>query len=566
MPISSIADLIRTHGAERGGQPALTADGHTVTFAQLDARSNQVAQALAGEGVGAGDRVAYLDANAAQYYELLFGGAKLGAVSVAVSWRLAPVEIAAIIADAQARVLVVGAAFAATVEAVEAELPGVKKIIVVGGSTRHEGDDEVRHQVDHQDYDEWVDAAPAIDPGLCAKPDDVRIQLYTSGTTGLPKGVMLTEHNLLSLLRMAGETLDLGPDSVNLVAMPLFHISGSGYSLSGFHAGCHTVLLREAHPDTILRSVVEHGVTNLFAVPAVLRTMLGVAGIAELDLSSLRTIAYGASPISLAVLVRAIETFRCDFVQVYGLSETAGTVTMLTPEDHRRALETAGTGAGGTAEVAGALGALGADKAVGADREVATAGAAGRLRSAGRAVPGARVRIVPPHTGADAEPGEVGEIWIHSPQNTPGYWHNPRETAALLEDGWVRTGDAGYLDEDGYLFIHDRVKDMIITGAENVYPAEVENVLMSHPDIADVAVIGVPSERWGETVKAVVVAEAGRTPTTEDVVSFARARLAAYKCPTSIDLVDALPRNAAGKVLKRELRDPYWSGRLRSVS
>ncbi|KQC36468.1 long-chain-fatty-acid--CoA ligase [Frankia sp. ACN1ag] len=565
MPISSIADLIRTHGAECGGQPALTADGRTVTFAQLDARSNQVAQALAGEGIGAGDRVAYLDANAAQYYELLFGGAKLGAVNVAVSWRLAPVEIAAIIADAQASVLIVGAAFAATVETVEAELPGVKKIIVVGGSTGHEIRPEVGHEVRHQDYDEWVAAAPALDPGLRAKPDDVRIQLYTSGTTGLPKGVMLTEHNLLSLLRMAGETLDLGSGSVNLVAMPLFHISGSGYSLSGFHAGCHTVLLREAHPDAILRAVAEHGVTNLFAVPAVLRTMLGVPGIAELDLSSLRTIAYGASPISLDVLVRAIETFRCDFVQVYGLSETAGTVTMLTPEDHRRALDAAGTGVGGTAEP-GAVGAGGTAEAAGTAAPPGSAGAAGRLRSAGRAVPGARVRIVPPHTGAEAAPGEVGEIWIHSPQNTPGYWNNPRETAALLEDGWVRTGDVGYLDEDGYLFIHDRVKDMIITGAENVYPAEVENVLMSHPDIADVAVIGVPSERWGETVKAVVVAEAGRTPTTADVVSFARARLAAYKCPTSIDLVDALPRNAAGKVLKRELRNPYWSGRARSVS
>lgn len=176
------------------------------------------------------------------------------------------------------------------------------------------------------------------------------------------------------------------------------------------------------------------------------------------------------------------------------------------------------------------------------------------------------MRIVPPHTGADAAAGEVGEIWICSPQNTPGYWRNPRETAVLLEDGWLRTGDAGYLDPEGYLFIHDRVKGMIIIGAENVYPAEVENVLMSHPDIADVAVIGVPSERWGETVKAVVVAEAGRTPTTAVVVSFARARLAAYKCPTSIDLVEALPRNAAGKVLKRELRDPYWSGRGRSVS
>jgi long-chain acyl-CoA synthetase len=378
-----------------------------------------------------------------------------------------------------------------------------------------------------------VAAAPALDPGHEAAPADVVMQLYTSGTTGLPKGVLLTGHNLLSLQPMGEAILGLGPGSVNLVAMPLFHISGSGYALSGFWAGCHTVLVRDVDPDAMLKLICAHQVTHFFVVPAVLRMMLDVPGVRALDLSTLQTIAYGAAPISTSVLTRALATFGCDFLQVYGLSETTGTVTTLTPADHHAALD---------------------------------GRAPGRLRSAGRPVPGAQVRIISPDTGLDVPAGVVGEIWISSPQNTAGYWNNPAETAALLHDGWLRTGDAGYLDEDGYLYIHDRIKDMIISGGENVYPAEVENVLMAHPQVADVAVIGVPSERWGETVKAVVVAAPGAHPAAAELTAFARDRLAAYKCPTSVDFTDALPRNPSGKVLKRELRAPYWHGHDRSVN
>jgi long-chain acyl-CoA synthetase len=293
-------------------------------------------------------------------------------------------------------------------------------------------------------------------------------------------------------------------------------------------------LIREVDPTEMLRVITQHRVTNTFVVPAVLLAMLGVTGSAEPDLSSLRTIAYGASPISVDVLTRSMQMFKCAFVQVYGLTETTGTVTLLTDEDHRKAL------AGEHPE---------------------------RLRSAGRPIQGAALRIVDLEAGRDAELGAVGEIWIRSPQVTVGYWNKPEETAASVDsDGWFKTGDAGYVDAENYLFIHDRVKDMIISGGENVYPAEVENVLMSCPGVADVAVIGVPSERWGETVKAIVVKAPGTDPQPAEIIAFARERLAHYKCPTSVDFAETLPRNPSGKILKRELRAPYWQNGDRSVS
>ncbi|HVW45138.1 MAG TPA: long-chain-fatty-acid--CoA ligase [Amycolatopsis sp.] len=511
--ISSVAELVRVHGARRRDCPALTADGRTITFGQLDARSNQVAQVLAADGLGAGDRVAFLDTNSAEFFEVLFATAKLRAVTVPLNWRLAPAELAAIVNDSEAATLIVGAAFVPVLEAIEPRLPRVKTIVVIGGHERHHG------------YEDWTAGAPVIDPGLRATPDDVVLQLYTSGTTGEPKGVLLTERNVISLARVSGPLLGLDEDSVNLVPMPLFHIGGSGYALIGVYAGCHTVLLRQIEPRELLEVLARHRISALFAVPAVLQSLIDVTGRDRLDLSALRTITYGASPITVEALTRSIEAFRCDFVQVYGLTETTGTITVLSPEDHRRAL------AGAHAE---------------------------RLRSAGRPVEGGRVRIVSPETGADVPADAVGEVWISSPQNTIGYWRKPAETAAALTgDGWLRTGDAGHLDAEGYLFIDDRVTDMIITGGENVYPAQVENTLISHPAVAEVAVIGVPDQRWGETVKAIVVPAPSSTPTAAGLIAFARERLAHYKCPTSVDFAEALPRGPSGKLLKRELRAAY---------
>jgi long-chain acyl-CoA synthetase len=517
--IHSIADLIRVHGKERPDKPALTFEGRTLTFGELDARSNQVAQALLAEGVGAADRVAILDKNSIEYFELLFGGGKVNAANVAVNWRLAAPEVAQILQDSQAKVLVVGQAFVGVLDAIAADLPNVKKIVVVGG---HDG---------YPSYDEWVDAQPANDTGIESGPNDVGFQLYTSGTTGLPKGVMLTNSNLFSLLPTAAPDWGFDENSVNLVAMPLFHIGGSGYATVGLFVGCHTILMREVDPAAMLAIIPEKGVTNMFAVPAVLQFMLMVPGVDDMDFSTLRVIVYGASPISVEVLSGSIKTFGCKFIQAYGMTETTGAVVALMPEDHDP-----------------------------------TGPNAHRLRAAGKPMAGVELRIVDPDTNGDAGVGEVGEIWIRTGQNMLGYWNKPDETAkTITPDGWLKTGDAGYLDADGYLFIHDRVKDMIISGGENIYPAEVENCLMSHPGVADVAAFGIPHEKWGETVHVVVVKAAGQDPTPEEIITFARERIAPFKCPTSVSFAEALPRNPSGKILRRELRTPFWEGRDRNV-
>ncbi|MBA2608122.1 MAG: long-chain-fatty-acid--CoA ligase [Actinobacteria bacterium] len=518
--INSLAELIRVHGSERGDKPAITFDDRTVSFGALDARSNQVANALATQGVGTGDRVAILDKNSVEYFELLFGGAKLNAVNVAVNWRLAAPEIAQILQDSESTVLVVGQDFATVLDAIVGDLPVIKKIVVVGG---HAG---------YESYADWVDPQPATDPGAVPGPGDVCFQLYTSGTTGLPKGVMLTNANLFSLLPTAAPEWGFGPDSVNLVAMPLFHIGGSGYATVGLFVGCHTILMREVDPAAMLAIIPAKRVTNMFAVPAVLQFMLMMPSVNDIDFSTLHTIVYGASPISVEVLSGSIKTFGSNFIQAYGMTETTGAVVALMPEDH--------------------------------DPDGPNAH---RLRAAGKAMQGVELRIIDPDTGTDAALGDVGEIWVRTGQNMLGYWKKDAETAnTITADGWLKTGDAGYLDADGYLFIHDRVKDMIISGGENIYPAEIENCLMSHPGVADIAAFGVPSEKWGESVHAAVVKAEGADPGPEDIIAFARERLAHFKCPTSVSYVDALPRNPSGKILRRELRAPFWEGRERSVN
>ncbi|MEY2567632.1 MAG: hypothetical protein QOE35_2161 [Actinomycetota bacterium] len=520
MSITTIAEMARVHGRERPDRPALTYGDRTWTFGELDARSSQVAQALAAEGVGPDDRVAFLDKNSVEYFELLLGGGKINAVNVAVNWRLAPPEVAQIVQDSQAKVFVVGAEFVPVLDQIESELATVKKFIVVGDHARH------------QDYESWVGAQPAEDPGVQSGPDDVAFQLYTSGTTGLPKGVMLTNNNLFALLPTAAPDWGFDENSVNLVAMPLFHIGGSGYATVGLFVGCHSILMREVDPVAMLQLIPEKGVTNLFAVPAVLQFMLMVPGVQDMDFSALRTIVYGASPISVEVLSKSIGVFGCNFIQAYGMTETTGAIVCLMPEDH----DPHGPNAH-------------------------------RLRAAGKPITGVELRVVSAETGEDAAVGGVGEIWARTGQNMKGYWQKPAETAATITpDGWLKTGDAGYFDDDGYLYIHDRVKDMIISGGENIYPAEIENALMSHPDVADVAAIGVPSDKWGETVKAIVVRAEGTDPSADDIVTFSRERLAGFKCPTSVEFVAELPRNPSGKILRRELRAPYWKGKERGVN
>lgn len=522
--IRNVAGIVRVHGVERPDHVALVQDDRRMTWSQLLSRSAQMSQALAAAGVGADDRVAFLDKNGIEHFEVFFGAAMLNAVSVDVNWRLAAPEVQFIVDDADAKVLVVGPDFVPILDEIADQLPKVEKFVVIGAG----------HDT-HQDYEEWMSAHEATDPGVEAEDEDTAFQLYSSGTTGRPKGVMLSNNNFFSLLPMAKEIWELDGDSINLTAMPLFHIGGGGWATAGMYEGCTSVIFRELDPAALIELIEKEQITHAFLVPAVLQFMLMVPGVEDADYSSLKVFVYGASPISEEVLASCVKMFEpCKFWQAYGLTETTGAVVNLPPEDH---------------------------DPNGANKH--------RLRSCGVAGPGVELSIVGDDGETSLPAGEVGEIWIKTPQVMKGYWNMPEETAeSVTSDGWFKSGDAGYLDDDGYLYIHDRVKDMIVSGGENVYPAEVENALMKHDAIADVAVIGVPHEKWGETAKAVVVAAEGASAdeeTAQAIVDFARTQLAVFKCPTSVDWVDALPRNPTGKVLKKDLREPYWEGQDRRV-
>jgi long-chain acyl-CoA synthetase len=513
----TMAGVLRDWATRTPNRPMLTLGAETVTWAEHHARSSQVAQALWAEGVAAQDRVAFLDKNGLEYFEVAFGGAKINAVLVAVNWRLAPAEMAAVINDAEARVLFVGREFLGHLSEFEDQLTTVKRVVVLGPITAGGPDG-------HLNYADWLAGHSAEDPGVEADPEDVAMQLYTSGTTGVPKGVMLTNANLGALIPEGSKEMNFDANTVSMVAMPLFHIGGSGWSLLGISNGGHTVVMREVDPVAMLRAFEEHHVSHLFIVPAVVMLLLATPQATTSDLSRLEYVTYGASPISEKVLTQALATFGSNLIQLYGLTETTGAITLLRPEEH---------------------------DPTGPHPE--------RLRSCGKPFSHVALRVIDLMTGNDQPIGQPGELWTRSAQNMKGYWHNPEATsAAITPDGWLKTGDVAYLDADGFVYLHDRVKDMIVSGGENIYPAEVENALMAHPAVADVAVVGVPDQRWGETVKAIVVVAPGAEVTADELIEFARSRIAHYKSPRSVDFVDALPRNPSGKILKRELRELYW--------
>ena len=516
--IRVLADVTRCHATRRPHSVAMVFNGHENTYDQFDRRTSQVANAIIAEGVQPQTRVAVLDKNSDSFFEVMFGSSKANTVFVAVNWRLAPAEMAYIINDASTEILFVGEEYFDTVQKIKPEFKTVKKIVALGGS-----------HPEWESYVDWRDRQTERDPHLPTDIHDVALQLYTSGTTGYPKGAQLTNDNLLSLMPTAiREFGSWTAADVSLVCMPLFHIGGSGWACIAFYVGAKAVITHEIDCNEILRVIPEQRITRVFVVPALLLFLLQTPGVEETDFSSLVQIVYGAAPIPLDLLRASMRTFKCDFAQVYGLTETTGAITYLDPAEH--------------------------------DPEGNP-----RMRSCGKAHAAVELRIVDV-AGNDLPPGEVGEIICRTRQNMKGYWNLPEESRRALRGEWLYTGDAGYLDADGYLYIHDRIKDMIVSGGENIYPAEVESVIFSHPAVADVAVIGVPDDVWGEAVKAVVVIKVGAQVTADEIIAFARERIAHYKAPRSVDFVEVLPRNPSGKILKRQLRAPYWEGRERQVN
>jgi len=503
---ATLDTTLRRLARERGTKVALRYDDEVLTYAELDARACRVANGLAAAGVHPGDRVAWVGKNCASFFEFLAGAIKIGAVMVPVNWRLAAPEVAYVLGDSQAKFVIAEAEFAAAA----APAGGVPPILCGG---RGDG------------YELWRDAQLDHDAGHTAAWGDGLLQMYTSGTTGRPKGAVLSHRSILGL-RAAMTAATMPPwyewteTDVSLIAMPVAHVSGTGWAIWSLQHGATGVITREFDPHAVFELMVEHRINKIMMVPTAMQIAVRHPRARSTDFSFVQYICYGAAPMPLALLRECIEVFGCGFVQMYGMTETAGAIVALPPEDH--------------------------DTDNGA-----------RLASVGRPLPGVELRILDP-TGQPLPAGEIGEIATRSLANMTGYYNLPKATAETIDgEGWLRTGDAGYLDADGYLFLKDRIKDLIISGGENVYPAEVENAIYGHPDVAEVAVIGVPDATWGESVKAIVVAKPGTNPDDAGIIAWTRARIAAYKTPKSVEFVAALPRNAAGKLLRRELRERH---------
>jgi fatty-acyl-CoA synthase len=512
-------DYLDHRGATEPGAALATTGAGMVTCTEAADHVARLAGALAGSGADVGARVAYLSKNSIEFGLFYFAASKAGVVAVPLNYRLVPREWAYILDDAGAEIVFAQAEFTAGIDTLREQLPKVRRYVCI--DAQPDGWEPMAS---------WLDAPPLDRRVQLARSCDDVYQMYTSGTTGRPKGVVISQDALLCTLMQWRLTLPLSPGERVLIVAPTYHVSGA---LNLFHAvasGGSVYLMREFDAAEAARVLDEERIDYVMLVPAMIQSILtDVPDVGERDYADLRTILYGGSAISETTLRRALDVFGCDLVQAFGMTEMPNLV-YLTAADHRRAL----------------------------------AGRPDLLLAAGRPGPGSWLKIVDEHD-EEVVRGTLGEICGRGGQVMARYWNLPEATAEALRGGWMHTGDAGSVDEEGYLFIKDRIKDMIVTGGENVYPREVEEVLFEHPAVADAAVIGVPSERWGETVHGVVVLRAGQDATEAEIVEFCVGRLAGFKRPRTVAFAVELPRNPSGKVLKQELRAAAWAGHARTV-
>jgi acyl-CoA synthetase (AMP-forming)/AMP-acid ligase II len=494
-----------------------------MNYAQFNGRVNRLANALRGLGIRQGHNVALLQYNYPQMLESMFACFKAGYGAVPINWRLHPNEFAFIIDHSEAKAVILSSEFNESILSYRDRYPKVDHLISLG--------DPIAELLNYetllsQGSERFVDAP--------VSPDDLAWLFYTSGTTGMPKGAMLTHRNLLAMAMnfYADICPDFGPGDTVLHAAPLSHGSGC-YALPNIGKAAANVILDSSSfdPGLIFQAIQEYGVTNMFAAPTMVKLMIDHPSVDQYDHSSLKALNYGGGPMLVEDLKAAMGRLGPCLVQLYGQAESPMTITYLPHGDHL--LE-------------------------GTEEQMK------RLASAGIPRTDVEVRIFDDED-IELPPGEMGEIVTRSDLVMKGYWRNPEATEKTLRNGWLHTGDMGYLDEKGYLFIMDRSKDMIITGGENVYPREIEEVLIQHPAVKEVAVIGVPDEKWGEAIKAVVSLVAEGAATEDDLINFCKTQIANYKKPKSVDFVDVIPKNNYGKILKRELRARYWEDRERKV-
>ena len=513
-------DYLAYHAREQPDADFSLFRGERLSYGEALARAQRFSRALAAAGLAPGDRIAVLMRNRPEFALLYFACGAAGVVPVPLNARLAPPEWEFILQDSGARLILSAPEFQPAIDAMRGQLPSLETFVAMGEPARG-----------WLGFEVWLREQPATALERAIDEDADLYQMYTSGTTGRPKGAVLTHRAVTAHLTQVAPVMRITPGERTLVVAPLYHAAGGISTFNTIAQGGCVVIQEEFDPSAVVRALDEEVVAAVL-VPAIIQAcLLRAPDVRQRRYDNLRLIYYGASPIAAATLRDAMETFGCDFAQAYGMTEMTAGSTNLSPADHRAAL-------GQRPEL---------------------------LVSAGRPLLGVEMRVVD-EEDRPLPPGTMGEIVMRGPQLMRGYWRRPEETATALHGGWLHTGDIGRIEADGYLYIMDRVKDMIVSGGENVYPRAIEEVLMRHPAVAEVAVIGVPDAQWGETVKALVVRREGVAAEPGELIDFCRGELAGFERPRSLEFIEALPRTASGKVLKRELREPYWAGQERRVA
>jgi len=513
--IRLLGDTLSYHARHTPERLALVYEGQKTSFGELDALANRFARRLRTTGVQSGDRVLFYGKNSFDFFLAMYGAAKAGACFVPLNWRLAPVEVAAILNNADGRLAIVETESASEWEEICAKAQMWPETVRIDREAT---------------LSKWCADESSGPAKYAVREDDPAIILYTSGTTGTPKGVVHT-HASFNHSRLAEHferVFEWREGDVFLNPLPNFHLLHIALSLQCLYNGVAISIQRAFDPKTLLEGVASQRPTLLILTPTLIQLMLDHPLAAGADFSSVRLTMYAGSPISLGLIKRAMSMMPGQFMQFYGHTETSGPVSLLRPDEHRL------------------------------DDEQ-------KLKSCGRPLPLIQMKIVA-IDGSEAPVGQPGELVVSAPAATAGYWRQPELTEAKFQNGWYRTGDIAYRDAEGLFYIYDRANDMIITGGENVYSTEVENVLSLHPAVGAVAVIGVPDPRWGEAIKAVVVRREGQSASAEEILAFCRTRLAKFKLPKSIDFVAVMPVTGTGKIAKKTLRAPYWKDMQRSVA